>query len=98
MQYSVTFEIIPTPDLSLIFIAINDACLDFGTTVTVEGLSDGVYSLSYQLSGQSTAFGTVLRAVEEGTGSFELPATDIPNMGVVHFTVTQLEFTAGECG
>src|SRR5690606_3621416 len=58
----------------------------------------GVYSLSYQLSGQSTAFGTVLLAVEEGTGSFELPATDIPNMGVVHFTVTQLEFTAGECG
>jgi mucin-2 len=96
-----TFTILPVPDVSGATVSAGNACVDFSNQVTITGansLADGVYNISYDLSGANIATGTAQLTINSGTGSFTIPASQLANAGNVTLTITQLVSTTGICG
>jgi gliding motility-associated-like protein len=97
---TVNFTINSLPNVTGATVSAQTTCPNFASTVTISGASnlvDGVYSLTYQLSGANTSSATVLITFAGGVGSFSIPATDLVNNGDTIITVNQLS-SGGACG
>jgi mucin-2 len=96
-----TFTILPVPNVSGATVSAGNACINFSNQVTITGassLADGVYNISYDLSGANTATGTAQVTINSGNGNFTIPASQLANAGNVTLTITQLVSTTGICG
>ncbi|MFT3794218.1 gliding motility-associated C-terminal domain-containing protein [Flavobacterium sp.] len=96
---TVQFTIVPTPTLSgtnIVIAAPN--CLGNDVTVNLTGLADGSYLLTYNLSDSNTLPDTLANVtVTGGTGSFVIPAADVPNTGVTTITFLNIGNTLTNC-
>lgn len=88
---SATFEIHAIPDASDINITVDDICLNQSALVnifdinpgTAPELTDGDYTITYDLSGANNASGeTVTVTITGGNGSFTIPASLLTNTGI----------------
>lgn len=86
------FIVNPLPDVSNLAIAIKDVCQGQSTTVNLSGLGTLTdISIEYIISGvNSLPTQTLSLTVVGGTKSFDIPATDIPNVGLTTFTITKV--------
>jgi len=95
------FQVVPIPDVTGVRVDATDACLSFSNQVFItnaNNLADGIYSVTYQLSGANTATTTVTVTFAGGIGSFVIPANQLTNTGNVTVAITQLTSAAGICG
>ena len=98
---SVAFQVFPIPDVSGATINATSACLNFSNEVFITGainLSDGIYTINYQLSGASTVSSSASVTFANGKGSFIIPATDLNTSGNVTVTVIQVTSNVSQCG
>lgn len=96
---TVQFTIVPTPTLTNANIAIaTPICIGNAATVTVNGLPDGNYILTVNLSGSNTLADTSVNVtISGGTGSFTFAPTEIPNTGVTTLTILTIGNTVTNC-
>ena len=97
---TVTFTINSLPSLTDASVDAQDTCLSNASLVTISGassLQDGVYSISYQLSGANTSSATVSVTFTAGVGTFTIPSTDLTNSGDTILTINQLISTITTC-
>ena len=98
---SAAFQVFPIPDVSGATINAASACLNFSNEVFITGainLSDGIYTINYQLSGANSSTSSSSVTFVNGRGSFIIPATDLNTSGNVTITVTQLTSNVSQCG
>ena len=96
---SVQFTIVPTPTLANSNITVaSPICVGNNATVTLNGLADGNYLLTYNLSGSNTLPDEVIAVtVAGGTTSFVVDAADIPNTGATTITFVNIGNTVTSC-
>jgi len=95
------FQILPTPDISGASLSAAASCVNFSNEVFITGannLTDGNYTISYQLTGANTATSTTTVAFLNGSGSFTIPASDLINSGDVTVSIDQVNSGATLCG
>ncbi|MEO9869146.1 PKD domain-containing protein [Ekhidna sp.] len=94
-----TFEVEAVPNTTTLGITSGDVCEDNAATVSVTGsLVDGTYIFTYDLSGANNASDVTSTAVlssGDGTGSFTILGTDLPNDGNTTITVTDVNIPSG---
>ena len=66
-------------------------------TVNSTSLGNGTYEVGYTLSGANTGSGTATLNFSGGTGTFSVPAAQIPNFGNTTVTVNTIAFVGGGC-
>ncbi|HEX8561333.1 MAG TPA: gliding motility-associated C-terminal domain-containing protein, partial [Flavobacterium sp.] len=94
------FTIDPVANIAGASMAAPAICLGQPNIVTITGatnIADGNYTVSYQLSGASTALGSVTVAIASGSGTFIIPASEIATAGAVTVTVNQFQAASGTC-
>ncbi len=98
---SVNFQILTLPNPAGATITASNSCENFANQVNIAGagnLADGVYNITYELSGANTATTTVSVTFAGGNGSFTIPASDLTNAGATTVTITNLVSGAIPCG
>jgi mucin-2 len=96
-----TFTILALPNVTGATLNVVDSCFGFANVVGITGatgLADGNYDIDYTLTGANTATTTVTVAFTGGNASFTIPATDLPNLGTVTLTVSQIIGATNQCG
>ncbi|WP_264564112.1 gliding motility-associated C-terminal domain-containing protein [Flavobacterium sp. N3904] len=93
------FTVNPLPDITKMVVGINDVCQGLPTNVNLSGLGTLTsISIDYTISGVNTvASQTIPLAVTAGRTSFFIPASNIPNVGVTTFTITNVTNTLTGC-
>jgi mucin-2 len=96
---SVQFTIVPTPTLANTNIVVGSpVCIGSNATVTLNGLADGNYILTYNLSGSNTLPDEVITVTASGgTANFTIDAADLPNTGPTTITFLNIGNTATSC-
>ncbi|HQW68711.1 MAG TPA: gliding motility-associated C-terminal domain-containing protein, partial [Flavobacterium sp.] len=95
---TVQFTILPNPQIASFNISINPNCLGIDTIVTLNGMVDGIYTLSYDLSGSNTLAGqTATVTIAAGTGTFTIPSSNLTNIGTTVITITAILNTVSTC-
>ena len=95
------FSINPIPSVTGSTVTAQATCANFESLVTISGansLADGVYSITYQLSGGNTSTATISVTFAAGLATFTIPATDLSNAGDTTITINQLSSTVTTCG
>ena len=87
-QETVQFTVLPNPILEAANIAISSPnCKGDNVVVTFSGMTDGTYTLNYDLSLSNVLPGQVATVIiSGGTGTFNINAADIPNVGTTRIT------------
>ena len=81
---NVQFAILPNPQIASFNISTSPACLGSDVVVNLNGMTDGTYTLTYDLIGANTATGqTVTVTITGGVGSFTIPASLLDRKSVV---------------
>ena len=96
-----SFEILPLPNVSGAVVSTETTCINFFNQVTISGannLPDGIYTLSYELSGANIASTTVLVTFVNGITVITIPATDLTNIGNTIITINTLISSTTLCG
>jgi len=96
-----SFQIFAIPNTTGATATAASSCVNFSNEVFItnaSGLADGVYNISYQLSGANASAGTVSVTIVSGSGSFTIPATEFANPGTQTLIIAQLTSAAGSCG
>jgi gliding motility-associated-like protein len=94
----VQFTVLPSPQISTANISITPNCLGVNTLVTLNGMTDGVYTISYDLSGSNILAGqTATVTIASGTGSFTIPSSSLSNAGITIITFTNVVNTVSGC-
>ncbi|MFN7014755.1 MAG: hypothetical protein ACK4ON_10860, partial [Bacteroidia bacterium] len=95
---TVQFTILPSPQLTTVNVTISPACLGANVVVNLNGMADGVYTLSYDLAGANTLSGqTTTVTIASGTGNFTIPNASLPNTGTTVITFTNILNTVSNC-
>ncbi len=95
---SVQFTILPNPQLIPVNITISPTCFGSNVIVNLNGMTDGVYTLSYDLAGANTLSGqTATVTITAGVGNFSIPSTSFPNTGITVITFTNILNTVSNC-
>jgi gliding motility-associated-like protein len=86
------FTVNPLPDVSNLAIAIKDICQGLPAAIDLTGLGTLTdISIDYAISGVNTAtVQTIALTAIGGITSFPISATDIPNVGLTTFTITNV--------
>lgn len=86
------FIVNPLPNVSNLAITIKDVCQGRPTTVNLKGLGNlTTIVVNYTLSGINTASSqTIPLTVVAGEANFDIPTTDIPNVGSTTFSITSV--------
>ena len=86
------FTVNPLPDVSSLAITIKDVCQGQPAAVEMTGLGTLTdISIDYAISGVNTVtVQTIALTAIGGVTSFPIPATDIPNVGLTTFTITNV--------
>ena len=84
--------------MSEINLSVNDICLNNDATVAVSGsLIDGLYNLSYTLSGSNTlSVQTSSLTITNGFGTFVIPAAELDKEGSTVLNIDNISFNDGE--
>ncbi|WP_445452722.1 T9SS type B sorting domain-containing protein [Flavobacterium sp. 25HG05S-40] len=94
----VQFIILPNPILVTSNIANATACIGLDAVVTLNGMVDGTYTVNYDLSGSNVlANQSATIVISGGTGSFTIPAANIPNSGTTTITFTTIQDSSSTC-
>ncbi|MGV3697572.1 T9SS type B sorting domain-containing protein, partial [Flavobacterium sp.] len=94
----VQFIILPNPVITSSNITNSTACVGVDVVVNLSGMTDGTYSLNYDLSGNNIlANQTANVIISAGIGSFTIPAANVPNTGVTIITFNAIQNTASTC-
>ncbi|MBP8157037.1 MAG: gliding motility-associated C-terminal domain-containing protein, partial [Flavobacterium sp.] len=95
---NVVITIIQSPVISTINITISPACLGSNVVVSLNGMVDGTYSLTYDLTGANTLSGqTATVTIVAGIGNFSIPAASVPNVGTTVITFNTILNTITNC-
>ncbi|WP_345088064.1 gliding motility-associated C-terminal domain-containing protein, partial [Flavobacterium cheonhonense] len=95
---NVQFTILPNPQMASFNISTSPACLGSDVVVNLNGMTDGTYTLTYDLIGANTAAGqTATVTITGGVGSFTIPASLLPNIGTTVANFTTILNTATNC-
>ncbi len=91
----------PIPQTNNASLLINSICQSTNAEVTLSGISnltDGDYSIVYSLSGSnSLANQSMSITVRAGVASFQIPASQIPNVGNTNFIISRITNLATNC-
>ena len=92
---SENITVVANPD-AVFTVAIGDVCQGFDATATVSGLTDGSYTLTYDLSGDNTVTGlTASVTTVAGTDDFTIDNDDLSSVGTTTVTITEIASTTG---
>lgn len=96
-----SFVVSPIPDALSIVVTINDVCDGSPVTANISGavnLTNGLYNITYDVTGAITAPGQIASnvSITAGSGSFGLPAS-ILAVGGSTLTITNLVSSASTC-
>ncbi|WP_333876571.1 gliding motility-associated C-terminal domain-containing protein, partial [Flavobacterium sp.] len=95
---TVQFTILPTPQLATVNISISPSCLGSNVIVNLNGMTDGTYTLSYDLSGANTLTGqTITVTIASGVVNFTIPSASLPNTGTTIITFNSILNTVTNC-
>ena len=95
---TVSFDVNSIPDLMDGDLSASDICLaeDGLVTITSSDLADGEYTIDYELAGANTALAQSATAlVNNGVGSFTIPATTLAATGTTSITATLISSASG---
>lgn len=94
-----SFTINPLPDASNLVATIKNLCQGQDASIKLSGLGTLTnITINYNLSGvNSVGPKNIPLTVVAGETSFIIPATDIPNIGLTSFTITDLTNTVTGC-
>ncbi len=94
---TVDFEINALPDVTNLDASAVDICLGEDGTVTVTGLADGTYTITYDLAAPNAAVGlTGMVTSSGGTGELTIPAANLTNITATQtVTITSAEDANG---
>ena len=95
----VQFTVLPNPQLTSAEVTTTPICLGSGETVNLSGMTDGTYTINYDLNGNNTLpnqFAVV--TIVAGVGSFTIPAASIPNVGITVINFTTIQNNTSTCG
>ncbi|HEY0045979.1 MAG TPA: gliding motility-associated C-terminal domain-containing protein [Flavobacterium sp.] len=98
---TITFEILPLPNLVAANLNAPSTCVGVANTITVSGagnLTDGNYLATYTLSGANVGTANAVISITNGTGSFTIPADAFLNQGTVTLALTDILAGSGPCG
>jgi gliding motility-associated-like protein len=94
----VQFIILPNPVLTSSNIVNAIACIGVDVVVNLTGMADGTYDLNYDLSGSNVLANQMANVViSGGSGSFTIPAANVPNTGVTTITFNTIQDAVSTC-
>ncbi len=95
----VTVIILPIPNLAIQNITlVTPICLGDNATITISGIADGNYTLSYSLSGANVLGGQQASVtVAGGSGTFSIPAASLSNIGTTTISFDAILNTNSTC-
>jgi mucin-2 len=92
----------PIPTFTGASLAVQATCPNSDSTATISGataLSDGIYTILYNLSGANTAAAiSATVSITTGVGTFTIPAANLPAGGITTISITSLLSTTSGCG
>ncbi len=95
---AVQFVILPNPQLATVNVTVSPACLGSNVILNLNGMVDGVYTLSYNLAGVNILSGqTATVTITSGVGNFSIPSASLPNVGTTVITFTNILNTVSNC-
>ncbi|HEA30462.1 MAG TPA: gliding motility-associated C-terminal domain-containing protein, partial [Leeuwenhoekiella sp.] len=100
LAVSTTFEVLPRPDASGLSLNVADICLNTTAMVSVSGatnLSDGEYTITYQLGDSNTHEQTQEVIFSSGETSFTLSPSLLTNAGNTTIAISQLQNFISQC-
>jgi gliding motility-associated-like protein len=95
------FTVNTLPDTTGATVSTQATCINFGSEITISGangLPDGTYTITYQLTGANTATATISITFTGGVATFTIPGTDIVNNGDTTLTINDLISGSTACG
>ncbi|NJM79240.1 MAG: hypothetical protein HC854_05720 [Flavobacterium sp.] len=97
-----TFEVIPLPITTGATITASNICISETETIRIEnatGLTDGDYTVVYDLSNANTSNGnSVTVTFTSGSGNFDVPSSLLTNGGTTTISIQNLIYNATQCG
>jgi mucin-2 len=95
----VQLTILPNPVLNLPNVSISSPiCTGQDATVSFSGMTDGTYTLTYDLSVSNIVTGlTANLVIAGGVGTITIPAANIPNTGITTVTFLNIASAATSC-
>lgn len=95
----VQLVILPSPALTGANLSVVPSiCLGDAASVTLSGMADGTYSISYDLSGANTQTGqSIALIITGGSASFTIPASILVNPGATTITFTNIVNIVTNC-
>ena len=94
-------EVVPLPKVNAGEVTIADVCLGndaIGTILNPANLTDGTYTVTYNLSGNNTALNqTTTIAVSGSKGTFNIPNVVLSNSGLTTMTITGIKNNLTNC-
>lgn len=96
---TVQLTILPNPVLNLPDVSVaSPICIGQNATVSFANMTDGNYTLTYDLSISNVLAGqTVNLTIAAGAGSFDIPAASIPNTGITTVTFLNIASASTSC-
>ncbi|RZJ33006.1 MAG: gliding motility-associated C-terminal domain-containing protein, partial [Flavobacterium sp.] len=96
---TVQLTILPIPTLTIPNITLmTPICLGENATINLSGMTDGNYTITYNLSGNNTATGlTTTVTVTGGVATFNIPSANLTNTGTTTITFTDIANTVTNC-
>ena len=97
---TVEVSITNAPEVTGISVIANDVCLGEDASVILSGatqLTDGDYTLTYDLSGSNTSQNTVIINFMGGTANFTVPPSSLNNSGATSISITSLAYNVTGC-
>lgn len=94
---TVQLKVLQNPSITGAILNASTCCINFSNQVFITGansLSNGIYTINYQLSGAVVATLSASVPFVSGSGTIVIPASQINNAG--NITVTILEFVSNE--
>jgi gliding motility-associated-like protein len=95
------FIINPIPSNTGATVSAQDTCPNSDSNVTIAGISDlpnGMYSLTYQLSGANSGTATISVTFTNGGTTFTIPGISIINNGQTSVQINSLTSPSNTCG
>ncbi|WNM20182.1 T9SS type B sorting domain-containing protein [Flavobacterium capsici] len=94
----VQFTILANPTITTANVTISPACLGTNVIVNLNGMADGTYTLTYDLTGANNASAqTVTVTITSGIGNFSIPTALLPNTGITVISFTNIVNTVTNC-
>ena len=95
------FTVNPIPSITGAIVSAQDTCPNSDTNVVVTGISNlpnGIYSLTYQLTGANSGTATISVTFTNGGTTFTIPGVSIVNNGQTTVQISNLTSPSNTCG